>query len=74
MIRDILSKIFTSRIFYIMFSMLVAFSLWMYVEISDTHERYIEIQVPVQIIGEDVLHDRDLFISSYNPEYVTQQR
>jgi len=71
MIIDLFSKIFSSKIFYLVFSLLVAFSLWLYVEISNTHVYDVTIDAPVQIIGEDILLDRDLFISSYTPEFVT---
>jgi len=72
MIRDLPSKIFSSKIFYIIFSLLVAFSLWLYVEISDAQHVFdLTIDAQVQITGEDILLDRDLFISSFTPEFVT---
>ena len=71
MVRSLLSRIFSSRIFYIAFSLIVAFSLWLYVEISFLEDAHTTIEAAVQIIGEDILRDRDLFISAYAPESVS---
>ena len=71
MIGDLLNRVFTSKVFYIAFSLLVAFSLWLFIEIAHAHEDTITLDVPVQIVGEDILRSRDLFISGFSPEYVT---
>ena len=71
MIRNFLSKIFSSKIFYLIFSVLVAISLWLFIEINENQEERVTFELPVYIIGEDVLRDRDLFISGINPEYVS---
>ena len=70
MIRNFLNKIFSSKIFYVIFSVLVAFSLWLFVEINENQEDRVTLELPVYVVGEDILRDRDLFISAINPEYV----
>ena len=71
MIRRILGKIFSSKAFYIVFSLLVSIALWMYVEISENQTVSIPV-VGVQVVclNEDLLNDRNLLISSMTPETV----
>ena len=72
MFKLILSKIFSSRIFYILFSLLVAVALWMYVEITEHDVQ--RIQVPgIEIVyrNMDLLRDRGFLISSRDPQTVT---
>ena len=72
MIRNLLSKIFSSKIFYMIFSLLVAVALWMYVEISVNEESTFTIEnVPVVFANDELLRDRGLLISSYSPQSVS---
>ena len=73
MVRDILSKIFSSRVFYVVFSAMVAVALWVFVQINENQETTIRLaDVPVIIVGEDVLRDRDLFIlPTWGPQTIT---
>jgi len=74
MLRKILSKIFTSRVFFLIFSLFVAVALWMYVEYSENREdTYSVSNVPVVFRGEEILADRSLLISSSYPKTVTLQ-
>jgi YbbR domain-containing protein len=72
MVSDFLSKIFSSKIFYIVFSVVVAVSLWIFVEINENEVQTVTLsEVQVTVIGEEILHDNNLFILSLNPEYVS---
>ena len=71
MISKRLNMIFSSKVFYIAFSLLVAFVLWMYVEINENKVQKLPVN-SIQIIrqNEEILSDRGLFISAINPETV----
>ena len=73
MFRNVLSKIFSSKAFYIVFSVLVAITMWVFVEINENQETTITLEdVPVIIIGEEILRDRDLFIlPTWGPQTIT---
>ena len=60
-----MNKIKNSKSFRIGLSILVAFIIWLYVDITDTTPREITVwNVPVELIGEDVLMERGLMVSS----------
>ena len=71
MISKRLNLIFSSKVFYIAFSILVAFVLWVYVEINENKVQTVPVN-SIQIIrqNEEILSDRGLFISEINPETV----
>ena len=72
MLRKIFNKIFSSRIFYILFSLLVAVALWMFVELSENQtQRYTISNVQVIFRNEDVLRDRKFLRTSVEPQTVT---
>ena len=73
MLGKTLNKIFSSRIFFILFSLLVAIVLWMYVEISVNQEitGYEVPNVPVRFRNVELLNGRGLLISAHNPQTVT---
>ena len=72
MLGKILNKIFSSRVFYMLFALLVAVALWMYVELTENVEDIFIIKnIPIIFKNEDVLHDKGLLISSYDPETVS---
>ena len=71
MIRGMLNKIFSSKAFYIVFSVLVSIALWMYVEITENViQRHIVSDVPVTYLNKEVLDDRNLLITRVDPETV----
>ena len=64
MLRKVLNKIFSSRIFYILFSLIASIALWMYVEITVNDEDWHEVSnVPIEFINRDLLRDRKFFFS-----------
>jgi len=68
----VVNKIFSSKVFYMLFSLLVAVALWMYVEIwVNQEDTYPVPNVPVVFKNNDILRDRGLLISSVNPETVS---
>ena len=72
MVRNFFNKIYASKAFYIVFSVLVSIALWMYVEIRENTTQQIRVTgVPVVCLNEDVLSDRNLLISDMRPETVT---
>ena len=72
MIREKLGAVFSSKVFYIAFSILVAFILWMYVEINENQVQIHTVR-DVQVVrkNSEVLNDRGLLITAINPETVT---
>ncbi|MCL2124380.1 MAG: CdaR family protein [Oscillospiraceae bacterium] len=71
MVRDGLRKIFSSRVFYIIFSIVVSIALWMYVEINENQLQQITVS-NVQVVRQnvDLLSDRGFLIASMTPETV----
>ena len=68
MLRKTLNKIFSSRVFYILFSLLVAVALWMFVELSENQtQRYTIPNIHVEYRNREVLYDRGLLIASVEP-------
>jgi len=71
MFKDKLVKISTKAL-YIAFSLLVSFSLWMFVELYENDELVREITgVEVDTLNMDVLRSRGLLITSIEPETVS---
>lgn len=67
-----LNKIFSSKVFYIAFSLLVSIALWMFVEINENQTVSHSVpNVPVVRLGEDILNDRGLLVSSMTPDNMT---
>ena len=67
-----LSKIFSSKVFYIAFSLLVSIALWMFVEINENQTvPHSVANVPVVRMGEDILNDRGFLVSSMTPDNMT---
>lgn len=72
MLRETLNKIFSSRVFYVLFSLIVSISLWMFVELNENRELRITIQnVPIVFRNMDLLNDRGLLITDVNPQTIT---
>jgi YbbR domain-containing protein len=71
MLRDKLSKIST-KVFYIVFSLLVSIALWMYVELTENEQQQREVPgIEIVRLNADVLRDRGLLITSVTPETIT---
>ena len=72
MIRKTLNKIFSSKLFFITFSLLVSIALWMYVEITENQTVQHQVTgIPVVLINEEILNDRNLLITDMRPDTVT---
>lgn len=72
MVKNRINKIFSSRIFYIIFSILAAVALWLYIEYRNDNEISVPISgIPVQLVGESTLEDRNLIITNVDLETVT---
>ena len=74
MFRNVLNRILSSRLFYIVFSILVAITLWVLVEINENQEQSIRIDdIPVIIIGADIIRDdRGLFVlPTWGPQTIS---
>jgi YbbR domain-containing protein len=72
MIMKKLSGIFSSKAFYIVFSVLVSLAIWMYVQISvNKIQTYTFSDIEVVRLNEEVLGDRGLLISSISPQTIT---
>jgi len=71
MLSRIFNNIFSSRAFYIIFSLLASIALWMYVEYNVNEEQpHLVSNIPVVFRNSEVLEDRELLISSWNPQSV----
>ena len=67
-----LNRMFSSKVFYIVFSVLVSVALWMYVEINDSRDQDHTVRnIPIVFRNEDVFRDRSLVIDSVNPATVS---
>jgi YbbR domain-containing protein len=72
MLKNIANKIFTSRVFFVVFAVLSSIALWMYVEISRNQTRTVQIDdIPVVFLNEEILHDKGFIITLRDPETVT---
>ena len=72
MTGDKFSRKLLSRLFYILFSLLVSIALWMYVEIRENRIQPHQVKnIRIVRLNEKILDDRGLLITSINPEYVT---
>lgn len=71
-VSEMLSRIFSSRVFYIIFSLIISAVLWMYVEINENSPVTHRIDnIPIEFLNEDVFHDRNLVIASISPQTIT---
>jgi len=70
MLRNKLSKLFSSRVFFMIFALLAAVALWMYVEITENETQPRELNVPVVFVNDAILRDRGFLVSSYEPQTV----
>ena len=70
MLRNILSKIFSSRVFFVIFALLAAAALWLYVEVTENETRYHEVNAEVVFVNEILLRDRGFLVSSFEPQTV----
>ena len=72
MFRKALNKVFSSRVFYMLFSLLAAVALWTYVEITEHREESHTVSdVRVEFRNLDILRDKGLLISSFDPQTVS---
>ena len=72
MLRKALNSIFSSRVFYIIFSLIVAFALWLFVEYNENQTIPLEIpNVHIRYKNTNVLSDRGFLISTVSPQTVT---
>jgi len=71
MLEKTLNKVFSSRIFYIFFALLVSIALWLYVQYTENQDRTWDVaNIQVVYKNADVLRDKGLLISSMDPETV----
>ncbi|MCL1835723.1 MAG: hypothetical protein FWG48_06125 [Oscillospiraceae bacterium] len=69
-----LNRVFSSKPFYIAFSLLVSIVLWMFVEISENRDVPFEIVIDsdyFEFLGEEIFNDRGLVIASTVTRAVT---
>ena len=72
MFSKTLNKVFSSRVFYIFFSLLVSIALWLYVQYTENQDRTWDVgNIQVVYKNVDVLRDKGLLISSIDPETVS---
>ena len=65
MLNNVLSKIFSSRLFYIVFALLASIALWMFVEINENSTIPVVVKnIEVVFLNKELLRDRNFVISS----------
>ena len=72
MVKQTLDKIFTSRAFFVIFSILAAVTLWVYISYSenpDITEYYSGI--PIEFVGTDSLQDKNLIVTGSDVSQVS---
>jgi YbbR domain-containing protein len=71
MIAERMNKIISGKAFYIVFSVIVAITLWAYVEYQENPDVSQSVNgIPVELINGDVVSDRNLVITDVNLEYM----
>ncbi len=71
-VKQTLDKIFTSRAFFVIFSILAAVTLWVYISYSenpDITEYYSGI--PIEFVGTDSLQDKNLIVTGSDVSQVS---
>ena len=72
MVREKVNLVFNSRVFRLVFSLLVAIALWLYVEYSENEDIPSSgIRVAVEFLNPEIVADRNLIISEYRTENIT---
>ena len=72
MLREKVNSFFNGRVFRIVFSLLVAVALWLYVEYSENEDiQSGGIRINVEFLNPETVTDKNLIISEYRTESVT---
>jgi len=71
MLRNKLGRIFSSKIFFMIFALIAAIALWVFVELWENETRTVEIDVPVVFANDAILRDRGLLVASHEPQTVS---
>lgn len=72
MLRDKIKKAFGSKTFYVIFSLLASFTIWLYIAYVENPDIPVNINnIKVEFINEDYLTDRSLVITKINPDTVS---
>lgn len=70
--RDKIKKAFGSRTFYIIFSLLASFTIWLYIAYVENPDTPVSINnIKVEFINKDYLTDRSLVITKISPDTVS---
>jgi len=71
MFKEKISKILI-RLLYILFAVIVAVVLWVYVEITENEIQIGDVSnIEIEFVNREILRDRGLFIQSFTPETLT---
>jgi len=71
MFKEKLSKILI-RIFYVLFAVILAVALWIYVEITENEVQIADVSnIAIEFINNDFLRDRGFFITTWTPQTLT---
>ena len=72
MVREKVNFVFNSRVFRLVFSLLVAIALWLYVEYSENEDiQSGGIRVAVEFLNPEMVTDRNLIITKIQTETIT---
>jgi len=67
MTNTVINRIFSSRLFYIIFALLASIALWMFVEIYENSTRQVPVNdIEVVFLNKELLRDRNFVLSSEN--------
>lgn len=72
MVRDRIKKVFASRIFYIIFSILASISIWLYVSYIENPDITNTIRnIKIEVLNQDYVTDKGLVVTAINTDMVT---
>lgn len=72
MLRERINRIFASRIFFIVFSVLASITIWLYVAYIENPDVAVNVKgVKVEVLNQDYVTDRDLVITAINTDTIT---
>ena len=70
--KGIFKKVFQTKTFYILFSIIASIALWTYVEYAENPDVNVSISgIAVEVVGEDTLTDSNLVITTLDNEALT---
>jgi YbbR domain-containing protein len=72
MVRDRIKKVFSSRIFYIIFSILASITVWLFVSYIENPDISVTIRnIKIEVLNRDIVTNRGFVVTAINTDTVT---